>query len=162
MVLVLFTLFTCVVLLVLFLLSTTCVTVGTVSVLTEMEGLQGINYSFVWKTIFWSGECQGSLCLKSWMNPVHSTAAWGRDIMESAQIISFTRWTASVTVRQLVNRKLKKDQFITVGDWVAQLVECRTQDPKTGGLNLTCVRNTRMSESKCCADSLSVCPTPHA
>ena len=45
-------------------MSTIYVHVGRVSVLTEMEGLPGI-ISFVWKTIFWSGESQGSLCLLS-------------------------------------------------------------------------------------------------
>ena len=41
------------------------------------------------------------------------------------------------------------------GDGVAQWVERRTRDPKTRGSNP--VRSTR---TKCCADSLSVCPTP--
>ena len=49
-------------------------------------------------------------------------------------------------------------------DGVAQLVQHRTRDPKTRGSNSICVRSTRticenFSGSKCCADSLLVCPT---
>ena len=44
---------------------TTYVNVGTISVLIKWKGFRLLNYSFVWKTIFWSGECQGMLCLKS-------------------------------------------------------------------------------------------------
>ena len=46
------------------------------------------------------------------------------------------------------------------GDGVAQVVDHRTRDPKIRGSNPS--RSTRKSfpESKCCADSLSVCPTP--
>ena len=53
--------------------------------------------------------------------------------------------------------------YISRDDGVTQLVKHRTQDPKTRGSNP--VRSTRkicqsFSESKCCADSLLVCPTP--
>ena len=42
------------------------VNVGTVSVLAEViNGRVAWYYSSVWKTIFWSGESQGILCLKS-------------------------------------------------------------------------------------------------
>ena len=49
------------------------------------------------------------------------------------------------------------------GGRVAQLVECWTPDPKTRGSNPTGSTRTiceSFSESNCCADSLSVCPTP--
>ena len=50
-------------------------------------------------------------------------------------------------------------------DGVTQVVERLTRDPKTRGSNPAYVSSTRticesFFESKCCADSLSVCPPP--
>ena len=52
---------------------------------------------------------------------------------------------------------------LDMGDAVAQLVERLTRDPKSRGYNpIRSIRKKTVrvfSESKCCADSLSLCPT---
>ena len=50
------------------------------------------------------------------------------------------------------------------GDGVAQLVERQPQDPKTRGSNPVRSKKKKIvrvcPNKKCCADSLSMCPTP--